>query len=120
MDGDYVARLRPSVRTELDGLVIGDPEAFGVSLGFEKGDWILSKAAQVTLSRDEVWVAFLNHSSGDWGNVDEQTAEANFLALQHGGALRSAYYTSGGIRFTITTNAERTRTTVQLEQEPPM
>jgi len=120
LDAEYVALLRTATRSELDGLVIGDPKAFNVFVPFEKGEWVLSKAAQAALTRDEVWVAFLKHSDADWGNVRTETAEANFRALEHGGALRSAYYTSGGIRFTVTTNAERTRTTVQLEQGPPL
>ncbi len=117
LDAEYITRLRPTSRSELDGLVIGDPKAFSVTLGFEKGGWVVSKAAQAALTGDEVWVAMLKHLSDDWGNVEQETAEANFLALEHGGELRSAYYTSKGVLFTIVTNAARTRTAIQLERE---
>lgn len=119
IDGEYVAKLRAFYRNGLDGLILGDARAFNVSLGFENGAWIVSEAAQAVLTRDEVWIVLVKHGCADWGDVGQETAEANFLALEYGGELRSAYHTVGGARFTIITNAERTRTTLQLEQELP-
>ncbi len=64
-------------------------------------------------------MSVLKHSDAEWGNVSPETAEANFRALEFGGELRSVYYTLSGVRFAIIMNAERTRTTIQLEQERP-
>lgn len=120
IDGAYVATLRAFYRAGFDGLVRKeDADTSGLSLAFCLGDIIVSDAALAALTVDERWVAYLRHSQANWGNVGPETAEANFQALQYGGELRSAYHTPSGVRFTIITNSERTRTSIQLEDEPP-
>lgn len=69
------------------------------------------------ISRQEMTDALIRHSSGDWGDVDDEDKQANDHALAYGGRLFSAYTSSDGIRFWIITEADRSYTTVLLPEE---
>ncbi|MAQ95558.1 MAG: hypothetical protein CMM84_18785 [Rhodothermaceae bacterium] len=56
------------------------------------------------------------HASGDWGQVPEEDARLNDLALKHRARLLSAYDTAGG-RLWVLTEADRSATTVLLPSE---
>ena len=61
---------------------------------------------------------FLNqHTRGDWGEVCQEDAEENALALREGFRLLSAYRTSLGVRLWIITEADRSATTILLPEE---
>lgn len=59
------------------------------------------------------------HASGDWGEISAEDQAQNNRALQIGGALRSVYTTTKcGYEFTVTTEADRGRTTVLRSRYP--
>lgn len=61
---------------------------------------------------------FLNrHSSGDWGEVDEDDKQANEDALLHGDRILSSYHTSKGVKIWVITEADRSSTCILLPEE---
>ena len=67
-----------------------------------------------TLSRDDIKAALGRHVRGDWGEGERAENEA---ALKDGGSLFSVYRSPDGAAFWVTTEADRTVTTVQLPEE---
>jgi hypothetical protein len=57
------------------------------------------------------------HANGDWGDVDSQDAKENEISLQRGFRLLSSYTTSAGDRLWLTTEADRSATTLLLPEE---
>lgn len=62
------------------------------------------------------------HAAQDWGNLDDEDRRLNDQAVQDGGRILSAYYTSDGTKLWIITEAEnsngqRTMTTILLPRE---
>jgi hypothetical protein len=57
------------------------------------------------------------HASGDWGEVSEEDANANCLALDIGSRLLSAYTIADEVRIWIITEADRVCTTILLPSE---
>jgi hypothetical protein len=86
-----------------------DPGPGAVPLG-----WIFaSHEALQALSRDDITAAVGRHVRGDWG--EGEPAE-NDTALREGGSLFSVYRTKDGVAFWVTTEADRSLTTVQLPE----
>jgi hypothetical protein len=56
------------------------------------------------------------HATGDWGNVDQDDANQNEVALEHGCRLLSVYG-SGEDRFWIITESDRSLTTVLMPED---
>jgi hypothetical protein len=65
----------------------------------------------------DVCDAIQRHQSGDWGNVSVSEANRNENALLRGGRLTSAYQSKNGIRFWVTTEPDRSKTTVLLPRD---
>jgi hypothetical protein len=80
---------------------------------FRLGRIFASHEALQTLSRDDITAALGRHVQGDWG--EGERAE-NDSALRKGGSLFSVYRTKDGVAFWVTTEADRTVTTVQLPE----
>ena len=59
----------------------------------------------------------VRHVTGDWGELDQDDAKANDLAVREGSRILSAYRTARGIRIWIITEADRSATTLLLPQE---
>lgn len=59
---------------------------------------------------------FDRHASGDWGDADEATRQANEQALQDGGRIMSVYHPNGR-RVWIVSEADRSRTVAMLPHE---
>lgn len=57
------------------------------------------------------------HVAGDWGQVDQEDAAANDLALQEGARLLSAYKTLKGVKLWVITEADRSSTCILLPDE---
>jgi hypothetical protein len=57
------------------------------------------------------------HQSGDWGEVPEEDRQKNEFSVTHGFRLLSAYTLRTGVRIWITTEADRSATTVLLRSE---
>jgi hypothetical protein len=92
---------------------------------FRLGEIYLTAAAGAALWMQDVNRALERHASGDWGDITEEDAEANGLALQWGhrlywastGRLLSAYQDRYGVKFWIITDADRSATTVLLPDD---
>jgi hypothetical protein len=80
---------------------------------FPLGPIVITTNAQRTLDPAAVRDGLRRHSSGDWGNLDEDDVNQNGFALTAGGRLFSAYGT-GEQRFWIITDRDRSVTTVLL------
>ena len=59
------------------------------------------------------------HRSRDWGNVSDEVAKVNELAVENRFALVSAYDTPTGERVTVFTRPDRSHTLVHVAQETP-
>lgn len=57
------------------------------------------------------------HQGGDWGDVCEEDAEANELALQDGSRIFSVYHTKDNVKLYVITEADRSATTILLPEE---
>ena len=88
-------------------------EEFRVPLG----QVVATANAARTLPQDEIVVALRRHASGDWGDVDEEDHESNDKAFQHDDRLLSVYHTSGGTKFWIITEWDRSVTTILLPED---
>lgn len=65
----------------------------------------------------DVYDALKRHQRGDWGNVSDCEAIRNENALLQGGRITSAYQSKNGVRFWVTTEADRSKTTVLLPRD---
>ncbi len=57
------------------------------------------------------------HVRGDWGDVGEEDAKANDLALQEGDRILSVYTSTKGTRLWLITESDRSATTLLLPEE---
>jgi len=54
------------------------------------------------------------HASGDWGDLGEHESKANDAAVASGNPIRSVFRLSNGIRISIITVADRSRTKLRI------
>lgn len=85
---------------------------------FQMGTTLATPAALDVLERAGVAAIslLLRHAAGDWGDVCEEDAAANFDALSFGGRLVSVYR-AGAEKVWIITEAGRHATTVLLPSD---
>lgn len=57
------------------------------------------------------------HKNGNWGDVDQATADENDAALKNNSGPLQSVWTSSGRRLWIRTTADRKRTVVSLAHE---
>jgi hypothetical protein len=84
---------------------------------FPLGQTVITTNANTVLPELDVIVALQRHQSGDWGNVDNHDRQMNQDALRTGGRLFSVYHTTGGTKFWIITEWDRSVTTVLLPDD---
>ena len=84
---------------------------------FPLGQVVATPGIMDTVSRDEVMGMLYRHSHGDWGNISEEDADENEIALVNDFRLFSAYTSSMGVRVWVITEADRSCTTVLLPEE---
>lgn len=65
----------------------------------------------------EITAALRRHASHDWGDLCCEDQRANRDAVRHGARVLSQYASSGGTKFWIITEADRSSTTVLLPEE---
>ena len=80
---------------------------------FPLGQIVITANALARLDPADVEQGLSRHARGDWGELPAEDARSNEQALTHGGRLFSSYGT-GGNRFWIITEADRSVTTVLL------
>jgi hypothetical protein len=81
---------------------------------FELGRLLITPHAQDELDPADVFDGIQRHSTGDWGELDEEDRQENELSLREGFRLISAYIARNGTRFWVITEADRSSTTVLL------
>ncbi len=84
---------------------------------FALGRTSITRGALAELPQADVLKALGRHARGDWGDVCGDDKQANNDALTSGARLLSAYHTTGGVKFWIITEADRSATTVLLPEE---
>jgi hypothetical protein len=57
------------------------------------------------------------HVLGDWGDVTESDRNSNELGVEMGGRILSAYNLSDGMKIWVTTEPDRSATTILLPEE---
>jgi hypothetical protein len=85
---------------------------------FELGQIVITDAAQAVLTTMDIEPLQLiaRHRRKDWGDLPHEAKQANHIALSVGGALHSSY-TLGAHVVCITTNPQRSLTTILLVSE---
>lgn len=81
------------------------------------GRLVITRAAVCTLTHGDIFIALRRHIRGDWGDVDLEDQGSNDAALKSGGRLLSSYRSTGGVRFWIITEADRSATTILLPED---
>lgn len=84
---------------------------------FLVGQIVATPNALTHISNDEIMSALARHIQGDWGTLDTEDWNSNELALKNGGRLFSQYCSTQDIKFWITTEADRSVTTVLLPED---
>ena len=86
---------------------------------FALGQVFITPGAQEALDvAGQTAMQFLRrHVSMDWGEVSEEDAQENELALREGFRLLSSYRTSAGTRIWIITESDRSSSTVLRPDE---
>jgi hypothetical protein len=69
---------------------------------------------QANIAADSI---FERHVLGDWGDVTDSDKKSNEIALQMGGRILSAYDLPGGTTVWVTTEPDRSATTLMLPDE---
>jgi hypothetical protein len=83
---------------------------------FPLGDVVITSNASDQLDFLDVVQGISRHASGDWGEICPEDRQENEGSLQHEGRLMSVYR-SGGKRFWIITEWDRSVTTVLMPQD---
>jgi len=84
---------------------------------FPLGDLVATRNAADCVSQVDITAALQRHMQGDWGMVDTEDWEENDRSVTEGFRLLSAYESTGGTRFWIITEADRSVTTVLLPDD---
>lgn len=83
---------------------------------FPLGQVVTTANARDSLAPFAVLHALARHRGGDWGDAGPEDAAENELALREGFRLLSVYR-SGGTKFWVITEADRSLTTVLLPED---
>ena len=84
---------------------------------FPLGRLVATPNALDTVPNDEIHCALIRHHHGDWGDVCSEDHAANERGLVDGSRLFSVYHTSGGMKFWIITECDRSITTILLPED---
>ena len=83
----------------------------------EAGRVFTGPAAQTVLTADEIKTALTRHVQGDWGILEAEDRRQNMRALAAGHPLQSVYQSTRGVRFWVVTEADRSLTSVLLDED---
>ena len=83
---------------------------------FRLGQLVSTPNALRQLQQPDILTALQRHQAGDWGDVDDHDRQANDQALTDGTRLLSVYHTAAGIKFWIITEADRSVSTVLMQE----
>ena len=74
---------------------------------FRLGRICITAHALESLTQEDITEGIVRHMAGDWGDVTEEDRAENELSLKEGLRLLSVYHTENGVKFWITTEADR-------------
>lgn len=81
------------------------------------GRTVITANAKNILADSDIENALNRHQSGDWGELCEEDKQVNEDALKDGDQILSVYISSGGKRFWVITEADRSCTTVLMPED---
>ena len=84
---------------------------------FRCGHIVTTPNALEQLTEEDILRGIQRHQAGDWGDLDQEDRQANERALIEGTRLFSVYHAVNGTTFWITTEADRSATTILLPQD---
>ena len=84
---------------------------------FSPGRLVATHGVLEAVPREELLAAYNRHLHCDWGDLSAGDWRMNDEAVESGGRIFSAYYTSNGVKFWIITDADRLYTTILLPSE---
>jgi len=84
---------------------------------FSLGQVVITTTASDQLPPEDIDTALRRHQAGDWGVVVDEDCKANDDALNHNDRILSSYLSTGGVKFWIITEWDRSVTTVLLPEE---
>jgi hypothetical protein len=71
------------------------------------------RSKQLLMVLGDLVPALMRHVLCDWGYISKSQRRANMLALKKGGPLRSVFYSSNGVKFSIVTATNRSVTRIK-------
>jgi len=83
---------------------------------FKLGDCFIPSNTLDVLTYEEIVQALRRHQGGDWGDVDEYDRLSNEEALKYDLRLHSVYHTTWGAKFYVTTEQDRSMTTILVPE----
>ncbi len=83
----------------------------------EIGTLIVTSGTMCQIQSGDALACLTRHARGDYGDVSDQSWQANEEARETGGRIHSAYCDRDGNRFFIITEADRLATTILLLDE---
>jgi len=84
---------------------------------FSLGKIVITTNAAVCLTAWDVLTALMRHVHGDWGDICQESCEANEFALREGLRLFSAYQAPPETEFWVITQRDRRATAVLLPED---
>lgn len=81
------------------------------------GKTVITANAKNVLTDSDIENALNRHQFGDWGELCEEDKQVNEEALKDGDRILSVYISSGGKRFWVITEADRSCTTVLMPED---
>ena len=87
------------------------------SAKFRLGRIVSTPNALSRLTQEDILMGIKRHQAGDWGDVTENSRQANERALMEHTRLLSVYHAESGIKFWLITEADRSATTVLLPED---
>jgi len=84
---------------------------------FPLGQLVATRNAYDTIPSPDMLAGIKRHQVGDWGELDPEDRESNDQALIYGGRVLSVYFSTGGIKFWIITECDRSYTTILLPED---
>lgn len=89
------------------------------SAKFSLGRVVATPGALTALqeSSEEFSSYLRRHNGGDWGELDEHDRKENEFSLEHGFRILSAYKLRNDVTVWIITEADRSSTTILLNEE---
>jgi hypothetical protein len=88
-----------------------------ITTTFPLGAIVATSNALDVLTQLDVPDGLTRHAAKDWGDLDPEDWRSNDHAVDHGGRILSAYASANGTKFWLTTEHDRSATTILLPED---